>query len=99
MLAPAMEYMVDAAQRIVLFWDLMRQRGNQFREHEAEIVPHVLDYEAELVIDGRTLPRPVNYALARIIPPAKPPAKTVVVQPCDLAFGGGPSAWSRERPL
>ena len=25
---PAMEYMVDAAQRSVLFWDVMRQRGN-----------------------------------------------------------------------
>jgi Protein of unknown function (DUF3141) len=27
------------------------------------------DYKAELVVDGRTLPRPVNYILARIIPP------------------------------
>ena len=60
MFAPAMEYMVDAAQRSMLFWDVMRQRGNQFREHEAETVPHVLDYKAELVVDGRTLPRPVN---------------------------------------
>ena len=41
--APAMEYMVDAAQRSVLFWDVMRQRGNQYREHLAEIVPNVLD--------------------------------------------------------
>src|SRR5262249_46711457 len=29
---PAIEYMVDAAQRSVLFWDVMRQRGNQYRE-------------------------------------------------------------------
>ena len=48
----------------------MRQRGNQYRERLAETVPHVLDYEVELVIDGRTLDRPVNYALARVIPPA-----------------------------
>jgi pimeloyl-ACP methyl ester carboxylesterase len=68
--APAVEYMVDAAQRSVLFWDVMRQRGNQFREHAAEKVPNVLDYKAELVVDGRTLPRPVNYVLARIVPPA-----------------------------
>jgi hypothetical protein len=67
--APAMEYMVDAAQRTVLFWDVMRQRGNQYREHLAATVPHVLDYEAELVVDGRTLERPVNYLLVRIIPP------------------------------
>ena len=51
---PAVEYMVDAAQRSILFWDVMRQRGNQFREHEAETVPNVLDYKAELVVDGRT---------------------------------------------
>ena len=67
--APFFEYAVDAAQRSILFWDVMRQRGNQYREHMAETAPHVLDYEAELVIDGRTLERPVNYVLARIVPP------------------------------
>ncbi len=66
---PAFEYMVDAAQRSVLFWDVMRQRSNQYREHLAETVPHVLDYKAELVMDGRTLERPVNYLLVRIVPP------------------------------
>ena len=70
MFAPAMEYMIDAAQRNVLFWDVMRQRGNQYREHLAETVPHVLDYKAELVVDGRTLERPVNYLLVRVTPPA-----------------------------
>ena len=70
MFAPAMEYMIDAAQRNVLFWDVMRQRGNQYREHLAETVPHVLDYKAELVVDGRTLDRPVNYLLVRVTPPA-----------------------------
>ena len=69
MFAPAMEYMVDAAQRSVLFWDVMRQRGNQYREHLAETAPHVLDYEVELIVDGRTLDRPVNYALVRVVPP------------------------------
>jgi Protein of unknown function (DUF3141) len=69
MFAPAMEYMVDAAQRSVLFWDVMRQRGNQYREHLAETAPHVLDYQVELVIDGRMLDRPVNYGLARVVPP------------------------------
>ena len=67
--APAVEYMVDAAQRSVLFWDVMRERGNRYREHLAETAPHVLDYEVELVVDGRTLDRPVNYALAKVIPP------------------------------
>jgi len=67
--APAAEYLIDAAQRNVLFWDVMRQRGNQYREHMAQTVPHVLNYEARLVVDGRTLDRPVNYALVRIVPP------------------------------
>ena len=67
--APAVEYMIDAAQRSVLFCDVMRQRGNQYREHLAETAPHVLDYEVELVVDGRTLDRPVNYALVRVVPP------------------------------
>jgi hypothetical protein len=67
--APALEYMVDAAQRTILFWDVLRRRGNQYLEHMAEEAPHVLSYAAELVIDGRTLERPVNYALARVIPP------------------------------
>jgi pimeloyl-ACP methyl ester carboxylesterase len=69
MFGPAVDYATDAAQRTVLFWDVMRQRGNQYREHLAQTVPHVLDYEAELIIDGRTLKRPVNYGLVRIVPP------------------------------
>ena len=69
MFAPAMEYAIDAAQRSVLFWDVMRQRGNQYREHMAETAPHVLDYKVELVVDGRTLERPVNYGLVRVVPP------------------------------
>ena len=51
--APAMEYMVDAAQRSVLFWDVMRERGNQYRQHLAEAAPHVLDYEVELLRTDR----------------------------------------------
>jgi pimeloyl-ACP methyl ester carboxylesterase len=66
---PAMDYGIDAAQRTVLFWDVMRQRGNQYREHLAQTVPNVLNYEAELIVDGRTLKRPANYGLVRIVPP------------------------------
>ena len=69
MFGPAMDYLIDAAQRTALFWDVMRQRGNQYREHMAEAMPNVLNYEADLIIDGRTLKRPVNYGLVRIVPP------------------------------
>jgi hypothetical protein len=61
--------MVDAGQRSVLFLDVMRRRGDQYREHIAQTAPHVLQYAAELIIDGRKLDEPVNYALVRIIPP------------------------------
>ena len=69
LVAKAVEYMVDAGQRSVLFLDIMRQRGDQYREHVAQTAPHVLSYAAELIIDGRQLEQPVNYALVRIIPP------------------------------
>ncbi|UQD95275.1 DUF3141 domain-containing protein [Bradyrhizobium japonicum] len=69
LVASAVEYMVDAGQRSVLFLDIMRQRGDQYREHVAQTAPHVLQYAAELITDGRKLDEPVNYALVRIIPP------------------------------
>jgi pimeloyl-ACP methyl ester carboxylesterase len=70
LLAAASEYATDAAQRSLLFLDVMRQRGNAYREHAAETAPHVLEFKCELVMDGRKLDRPVNYALVHIVPPA-----------------------------
>jgi hypothetical protein len=64
------EYMVDAIERTILFWDVLRRRANDYYEHKAKPVPHVLSFDAELVLDGRTLERPVNYLLVRIKPPA-----------------------------
>ena len=63
------DYWVDAGQRTVLFWDVMRKRGNAFLEHEAAGKPPVLAFEHEMVVDGRSLERPVNYFLVRIVPP------------------------------
>jgi hypothetical protein len=68
--ASALEYLVDSRQRSILFVDVMRRRGEQYREHLAETVPHVLNYSVELVADGRKLTRPVNYGLVRVTPPA-----------------------------
>jgi pimeloyl-ACP methyl ester carboxylesterase len=64
------EYALDFAQRTVLFWDTLRQRGNNFVEHERAGKPPLLHFEFETVLDGCTLDRPVNYALVRIVPPA-----------------------------
>jgi pimeloyl-ACP methyl ester carboxylesterase len=63
------EYLADSAQRTILFWDALRQRGNAFIERSAQGLPPVLHFDYETVVDGRTLARPVNYALVRIVPP------------------------------
>jgi hypothetical protein len=64
------DYWLDAWQRSILFLDVMRERGNIYQEHSAKEVPHVLNFQAEVLQDGRKLERPVNYALVRIVPPA-----------------------------
>ena len=69
LVASAVEYMFDAGQRSVLFMDILRRRSDQYHEHIAQTAPHVLQYAAELIMDGRKLDEPVNYALVRIIPP------------------------------
>ena len=63
-------YGVDFMQRSVLFWDTMRQRGNNFMEHTRQGLPPVLSFEYDMIVDGRRLDRPVNYALVSIKPPA-----------------------------
>ena len=63
------DYWIDAWQRSILLLDVLRERGNIYHAHKAGPAPHVLHFKAELVRDGRTLSRPVNYVLARIVPP------------------------------
>ena len=89
---PAVEYATDLVQRQILFWDTLRQRGNQYREQSAKLAPHVLNYSLELVADGRTFERPVNYLLVRIVPPKgveiSPTARPFVI--VDPRAGHGP---------
>jgi pimeloyl-ACP methyl ester carboxylesterase len=63
-------YAVDFAQRSILFWDTLRERGNNFIEHTREGLPPVLTFEYDTIADGRQFARPVNYALVAIKPPA-----------------------------
>ncbi len=65
----AYSYWVDAWQRSLLYLDVMRQRTERYTEHAAKTAPHVLKFECELIVDGRKLSRPVNYALVRIQAP------------------------------
>ena len=74
--ATPVEYWVDACQRTVLFWDVLRKRGNQAIEHYKAGKPPVLVFEYEMVVDGRQLERPVNYALVRIKPEAGETARS-----------------------
>ena len=62
-------YAVDATQRSILFLDTLRQRGNNFVQHNQAGLPPLLHFDYETVVDGRKLERPVNYALVRIVPP------------------------------
>ncbi|MFO7620465.1 MAG: DUF3141 domain-containing protein [Bacteroidales bacterium] len=68
------EYLIDAGQRTVLFWDVMRQRGNQYLKHMAQTVPNVLQFDHELIMDGRKLSPSVNYGIIKI----KPPEGTII---------------------
>ena len=86
------EYLVDSVQRAVLFWDVMRKRGNNFLENFAKGEPPVLIFGYDVLIDGRKLDRPCNYALMRIRPPeglAIDPTKRPVVV-VDPRAGQGP---------
>ena len=62
-------YFVDAWERWLLFLDILRRRGNQFVSHEEKGCPPVLAYDYDVIVDGATLERPVNYSLVAIHPP------------------------------
>ena len=68
-LREAAEYAIDASQRTALFLDILRERGNTYLEHRKSGKPPVLVFDYEMVMDGRELEEPCNYALVRILPP------------------------------
>ncbi|UTD54586.1 DUF3141 domain-containing protein [Halomonas sp. MS1] len=63
-------YWRDSIERSVLYWDVMRERGNQYLEHMEQTKPNVLGFDTEVLMDGRTLPHPTNYELLRVLPPS-----------------------------
>lgn len=60
------DYVVDTVQRQLLYLDTLRQHGNDFFQYLAEGQPPVLFFPYDIIMDGRTFDRPVNYALVRI---------------------------------
>ena len=67
--ADAKTYVTDAQQRYALTLEVLRERAEQDRTHEEAGTPPVLIYEHEVTLDGKTLPRPTNYVLLKILPP------------------------------
>jgi hypothetical protein len=88
----AQEYWVDAAQRTILYWDVMRKRGNLYLEHGLQGKPPLLKFKSETVLDGQDLERPCNYSLLRILPddrhPTDPAKRPVII--VDPRAGHGP---------
>ncbi|MGN6369816.1 MAG: DUF3141 domain-containing protein [Phycisphaerae bacterium] len=68
-LGAAADYAVDTYQRSMIFVDVLRKSGMQQAEMCARPVNAVLMFDYEVVMRGTDLPRPVNYALVRVIPP------------------------------
>ena len=62
------EYWVDYGQRSLLYWDALRQRGDDTLAHERAGYPLQLKFPYEVLINGHELPRPVNYSLLKITP-------------------------------
>lgn len=63
-----LDYGVDFSQRSILFWDTLRQRGDDTLAHQREGFPILLKFDYEVIVDGSELPIPVNYCLLRILP-------------------------------
>ena len=51
---------VDAGQRTVLFLNVMRRRGNQYLEHMAQTVPHVLQFDGAWLVQNFENLNPAN---------------------------------------
>jgi pimeloyl-ACP methyl ester carboxylesterase len=95
----AYEYGLDASQRWILFMDILRKRGNNYFETIQKGEPPVLVFDYEVILEGRTLDRPVNYDLARIRPrktdTIDPEKRPIVV--IDPRAGNGPGIGGSKR--
>jgi hypothetical protein len=97
-------YHRDVWERSILFFDALRQRGDNMLAHEQAGKPPLLDFDYELILDARRFERPANYALLRItrfadvclddcFDPAKPPV--IIVDP-RAGHGPGIGGFKRE---
>ena len=63
------DYVRDVSQRCILFLETLCRRGDAAIAREKEGFKPVLAFDYDIIVDGRTLDRPVNYALVSIQPP------------------------------
>ncbi|QTA79991.1 DUF3141 [Desulfonema limicola] len=93
------EYWTDALQRTVLFTDILRKRGNDYLDNTQKGLPPILTFDYEVILDGRSLDRPVNHDLVRIIPKkgilVDPGRRPVVI--IDPRAGHGPGIGGSKR--
>ncbi|HSM74128.1 MAG TPA: DUF3141 domain-containing protein [Desulfobacterales bacterium] len=98
----AFPYGVDALQRTILFWDVMRRRGNNYLAHLRRGQPPVLVFEYEGVLSGTELERPVNYSLIRILDrrsPQHPDRRQQAAPPAAAVDRRDPGRDRRHKPL
>ncbi len=86
------DYIVDAGERGVLLMDILRERGNEQADMASRPLATVLTFGHEILMSGKSLRRPINYSLARVIPPqgARIDAKKRPVVVVDPRAGQGP---------
>jgi pimeloyl-ACP methyl ester carboxylesterase/tellurite resistance protein len=61
-----MEYSQDRWQRLFLYGDIMRRRGNNYLDHLRAGQPPVLVFKYDMIMSGMDFDPPVNYALVKI---------------------------------
>jgi Protein of unknown function (DUF3141) len=61
------DYLIDAAQRNILFLDTLRQRANNMLEHERQGLPPLLKFKYEEIADAAAFDPPTNYKLLKIL--------------------------------
>lgn len=94
-------YRRDVAERLILFADALRLRGDSFIEREKAGFPSVLMFDFDIVVDGRKLDRPVNYALVRVhspsgFPPQRDDARPWVIIDPRAGQGSGIGGFKSE---
>ena len=83
------EYAIDATQRSLLFWDTLRERGNEYLRHEAAGKPPLLTFGHEMLLYGRTREKPCISPCCASCP---------VTATCRPIRRCGPSSWSTHAP-